>query len=99
MFPMLSRSPALVGSAFSFSISGPAGVSAIFCISAGVGVWTPAVALPIAGADAFAISAAAAAGLCDARVDQAPAIPASRQMTANVYACTLVHCSIDVDRF
>jgi hypothetical protein len=26
-----------------------------------------------------------------------PAIPTNKQMTANTYACTLVHCSLELD--
>jgi hypothetical protein len=48
-----------------------------------------------AGAGALAVSTAAA-GLWDPRMNQPPAIPTSRQITANTYACTLVHCSAGV---
>ncbi len=36
-----------------------------------------------AGADALAVSAPEAAGLCDPRMNQPPAIPTNRQMAAN----------------
>src|SRR5271167_756627 len=97
MLPMLARRSALAGSALSFSINGPACVSAIFCICAGVGACEPTSALPTEAAGTLAVSVAAAAGLWDPRMNQPPAIPTSRQMTANTYACTLVHCSVEVE--
>ena len=52
-------------SVLSFSINAAACVSAIFCISAGDGIWGGAVAFPMAGAELMAASVTGVAGLCD----------------------------------